>query len=267
MTSAIIQMDPGAESRWASYLDEVRQALSPLSDSDLDDIIEELESHLRSDLDDDKTLLSEEDVTAVIDRLGSPRNMAEAYGIASPQRDAVSSLDLSLLFTSLILLVIGTFVPVSQIVLIPVGVVLARTAMQKPEVMASSYRFLGYPALGVGYLTLLVLALLWPLIPVLPIAATGGLLPQLLPEVGAAMERESGSYWIAVWLLTAIIVGLWWLLLSRLVAARASFLNHLFQPFTPKDGYSITAIRRTLRFAATLLVIAAVAILALLGIF
>ena len=267
MSSGTVRLDRQAELRWHAYLDEIRQTLSSLPTMELEDIIEELESHLSSDVDANSTSLSERDVAAVIDRLGSPRQMAEAYGISATDGEALQSLDLSLLFGSLILLLTGAFIPVVQIALLPCAMVLARIALQKPEVMASPYRYLGYPALLIGFLTLVVVVLLWPLIPVLPIAATGGLLTQLLPEVTVALERESGDYWIGVWSLAVIVVGLWWLLLRHLLTTREAFLNRLFQPFTSAGGYPISATRRALLLGGLFLIVAAFSINFLLRLF
>jgi len=249
-------MDQQAELRWSSYLDEIRGVLSPLPLNELEDIIEELESHLSSEVDSNETRLCEADIEIVIQRLGLPQHMAEAYGIEPPNEE-ISTLDLSLLFTSLLLFIVGTLIPVMEIALLPAGAVLARICLMRPTVLASPYRFLGYPALLAGYTALILLSLLWPLIPVLPLAATGGLLHQVIPEAAITMERDSSGYWIGIWCLAAICTGLWWQFLQRLLSQREALLQRLFQPFIPVNGFPVARTRLIMRWAGLALIILA----------
>jgi len=75
---------------------------------------------------------------------------------------------------------------------------------------------------------------------VLPIAATGGFLPQWLIEEGAQLEPGSSEYWLRVWLFAAMCTGLWWLILSRLLRNQAERLKHLFYPFLQSSSFTYT---------------------------
>lgn len=260
MTRATITMNRQAELRWSTYLEEIRLALQPLPQQEIEDIVEELESHLCSDVDTQGSRLSEQDIAALIARLGSPRHMAEAYGIQAPSEQPIAALDLALLFASLLLLLVSLLIPGVGPLLLIAGAVLARTAMQKSTVMSSPYRYLGYPVLVVAYMVLAVICLLWPLMPVLPVAATGGLLSTLYPESATSMAKDSGQYWNTVWSVAAIVTGLWWLLSSVLISSRDNFLQSLLQPFTSRDALPVATLCLVLRWAGAVLAATALAV-------
>lgn len=250
-----------AESRWADYIDEVRSALATLSQEQVEEIVSDLETHLESEetrLADPGQPLGEPEIDAVITRLGEPAALAEAYGIEPVKPGSIDSFSMSMLIASFFLIATAGFFPVMQIALIPGSAVLGRIALSQPGVMQSTYRWAAYPGLAAAYFLLILLTLFWTLIPVLPLAATGGILPQILIEDNASLQAGSVEYWARVSSLAFIVTGMWWLLLSRLLRNSKALLDQVFFPFMQLTRLPISKILVAgglLQIAAAILVI------------
>lgn len=239
------RMHAAANNQWQDYIARVRAELATLNQDQIEEIIRDLEVHIDDELSsivESGQTVGETDITAIISRLGEPAAIAEAYGIEPSKPGAIDSFSVSMLISSLFLIAIIGFFPVMQLALIPGSAVLARIALAQPGVMQSSYRWAAYPGLAVAYSILILLVLFWPLIPVLPLAATGGILPQLLIEENAALQPGSVEYWAKVWSLALIVTGIWWLILIRILRNRKAMLARVFFPFVQIANLSFNKI-------------------------
>lgn len=230
------KLNATAANQWASYIGEVRSALSALNQDQIEEIIDDLETHFE----DEETLLTESgqqigeaEIAAVISRLGDPAAIAEAYGIEPPNPSAIDSVSMGLLLTSFLLIATAGIFPVMLIILAPLSAILARIALVQPDVAQSTYRWAAYPGLVTAYFMVVLLILFWTLIPVLPLAASGGILPQILVEENATFQPGSMAYWVRVWSVAFIATGIWWLVLNRILRNRRSMLEQVFHPFLP----------------------------------
>lgn len=221
------RLNKEAESTWSEYLQQVRIALSSMSQAEVNDVVMELEAHLENEL----TEQTDCDVVALIARLGSPESIAEAYDIDATRTAAPTTLDTSLLLASLLLVVVSPWLALGMIASLPAAALLARIALNHPGVFRSPLRWAGYPALLISYAAIALLLLFWPLLPVLPLAATGGFLSELLSDRGAASNPGSPDYWIQVWSVAIIVCGVWWCLCAKIVDRYKPTLTRLFFPF------------------------------------
>ena len=248
-------LSPAAALIWSDYLEHVRQALSSLTESDQDEVINELEAHLAEETGAGPEPVSESSVQAVMARLGTAQEIAEGYGIAMESPASLGMDSNALIAISLAALSAGLIFPVLEFITIPIAAIASRIALSNHRLRESAYRFAAYPGLLLGYLALLILGLAWPLAIVMPLAATGGFLPQLLQERDLPLLAGTTEYWMLVWAAFVAITALWWLCLAQIIRGSNLQLSKVFFPFVKTQSRAGT---RFLNIGAVILFAAAV---------
>jgi len=228
---------------WHEYLHAVRLALSSLDHDEQEEILDELKNHLVTEAQETEQLVSEAKVRSIIDSLGSPEAIAEGFSVEASGTTKPETLDLVFAYGSLLLFGIGLALPATLVFVLPITAVVSRISLQNQSVRNSPIRWATYPALLTAYTAVVSAVLLWPLIPVLPLAATGGFLQLWLTENTFYFESGSTQYSLLVWSAGFLVTGFWWLVLSRIVKNRVEKVGALFYPF---DFPSSTSINRLL---------------------
>ena len=254
---------------WASYLDDVRRALSDAGagGGDADVVIRDLEDHATQAFADANEPVTLAVMQRLIERLGPAAAIAGAASgggsgapasASAPDPEARRSAAV-LAYGSLAALAAGVLAPAVLAGAVPLAFVLARVAIRFTDNERSTQRRLLYPALAVGSLGIAALLALWPFALVLPLAATGGLARPWLVEHGLRSALGTTPYWLTAWGTAAVAAGLWCAWLRLVARRRPALLSLLFHPFVSAPEH-VSRIRRALRvLAASLMTLAAFA--------
>ena len=224
-------LNPEAKLVWTDYINRVRQALEFLGNDEREEVIGELQNHLEEEVGATLKQASETDVLAVIARLGPPAEIAGEYGNASSP-DATPGLpSMTLIVVSMVSLSVSLIFPILALVFIPIATIASRIALSDSTVSNSAYRFGTYPGIAVGYVAISTVVLVWPLALVMPLAATGGFLPQLLSENNISLSPDETAYWLLVWATFLGVTSIWWIALARILRVSQLQFSRVFLPF------------------------------------
>jgi hypothetical protein len=230
----MINLSDSAKKCLDKYLQQVRTYLRGCKTVDADEVERNVIEHIESEFEGTAAAVSFEELDAVLQKLGSPRQWVPEEEI-SWWRKIILRLrtgpeDWRLAYISFGLLIAGFVILPSFIVLIPASFIVSRAALSEAadtdELKAQ--KWLIYPSLIIVYVSVLLGLLLWPL----------GLLFPLAEELEHT-TRESDvwlgddlHYWRMATSFIIAGLGLWWTILGCLLLKWRRFLQMLFKPFT-----------------------------------
>ncbi len=215
------------------YLQQIRTYLRGCKTVDADEVERNIIEHIESEFVGATATVSFEELDAVLQRLGSPRQWVPEEEL-SWWRKMIFRLrtgpeDWRLAYISFGLLIAGLVILPSFIVLIPASFIVARAALSEAADLdeLKAQKWLIYPSLIIVYSFVLSCLLAWPAL--------------VLPAVAYELERNVRSsypqfaddlrYWIMATSFIIAGLGLWWIILAGLFLKWQSFLQMLFKPF------------------------------------
>lgn len=240
----MIRMTDRAEERVEAYVGRVRSALAFHSDIDADEVARDVRDHVEEALRDRPEPVGEDDVAAVLDRLGSPGRWAPAgevrgwRGVLERIRGGPGDWRLAYLCLAVTVLGLATVpIGVGILLLLP-AFVLARAVVELSEERGETLgarRWLVYPALHVVYAALALLLFAAPAGLWASVFSPGGLVDSFGGGPGTYPEPGTPAYlrWSVGWTLAA--QGAWWCALGGIAAARPGWVRAAFRPFA--DGF------------------------------
>ncbi|MGH7636109.1 MAG: HAAS signaling domain-containing protein [Gemmatimonadaceae bacterium] len=209
---------------WADYLAAVRDALDAAGSEDTDTVIRDFEDHASQAFRGSANPVSEGQMRALIERLGSPEFIATSVARSSrlradaPGQRAGRLADV-LGYASLALLALAILVPSTIPGAVPLAFILARLGVRQERV-GPAQRAISYPALLIGSLGLAGMAALWPPALVIPLAALGGPVQPWLQARGLGDAFGTSEYWGVAWSM-GLLAGAAWCVVLRTLVPRA----------------------------------------------
>ncbi|MDX1624161.1 MAG: hypothetical protein R3199_09280 [Gemmatimonadota bacterium] len=235
----MIRMTDQARERVDGYVANVRRALRPHPEVDADEVASDVRAHIEEALRGSDEPAREDEVIAVLDRLGSPgrwvpeEELGGLHGIIARIRRGPD--DWRLAYLCLGLTVLGILAaPVGGALLLLPAFVLARGALtvadERGEPMHAQ-RWLVYPALVLVYVPVSLVLLLLPVALSPAMFATGGLVEYLdrsYPAPGTPGHFVTSVGW------TVVATGAWWAVLGGIAAVRPGLVRTLLRPFADR---------------------------------
>lgn len=223
----MIHLTTEAEKVRDKYLEKVRMYIGMSKTADADEVLRDVNEHIDRELQNSAQPVSKEDLTAVLDRLGSPRQWVSEEDISWWRKMVLSFRagpeDWRLAYLSFGTLILGT------VLTGPIGLFasfcLSRAAVsisEKEELYAK--RWLIYPSLVMVYLLIAPILLLWPLIPLIGICV---MIEDALLECQSSIIL-GGSIATSI---IALGMAIWWGFLWLLPRRGSNIVKALFKPF------------------------------------
>lgn len=236
----MICMTDRAQDRVDEYLDRVRRALSGHPEVDPDEVVADVRFHIEEFLRERPTPVGEDELTEVLDQLGSPGRWAPAEelggwrGLVARIRRGPDDWRLAYLcFGLTVVAVIAA--PFGGLLLLIPAFVLGRGTFaiaQERDQPLGAQRWLIYPALVAVYVPLAIVILLWPVLGSGAVFSPGGIVDWMqgmwdipFPPHGSSEHLTSSVAW------TAVATGAWWSVVGGIAAARPLWVRRLFLPF------------------------------------
>jgi hypothetical protein len=236
----MIRMTDRAQDRVDEYLDRVRRALSGHPAVDPDEVVADVRSHIEESLRERPAPVGEDELTEVLDQLGSPGRWAPAEELEGWQ-GALARIrrgpdDWRLAYLCLGLTVLAVIAaPFGGLLLLIPAFVLARgtfaIADERDQPLGPK-RWLVYPALVAVYMPLALVMLLWPVLVSGAVFSPGGFMDWMqgmwdipFPSHGSTEHWTSSVAW------TAVATGAWWSVAGGIAAIRPTWVRRLFLPF------------------------------------
>ncbi len=230
----MINLSDSAKKCLDKYLQQIRTYLRGCKTVDADEVKRNIIEHIESEFEGTTATVSFEELDAVLQRLGSPRQWVPEEEL-SWWRKMIFRLrtgpeDWRLAYISFGLLVVGFLILPSSIVLIPASFIAARAALAEaadPNELKSQ-KWLIYPSLIIVYSFVLFWLLAWPAFALTTAAYewehnVRSSYPQFADDL---------RYWIMATSFIIAGLGLWWIILGGLLLKWQSFLQVLFKPFS-----------------------------------
>lgn len=240
----MIRLTDRGQERLDEYLGRVRRALSGYAEVDPDEVMADVRSHVEEALRERPAPVGEDDVSAVLERLGSPGRWAPAEERRG-WRGALARVrrgpdDWRLAYLCFGLTVVGVIAtPFGGLLLLFPAFVLARGTLalgEERDQPLHAQRWLVYPALFAIYAPLAAVILLWPMLGSSAVFSPGGLVDWLqgmwrfpFPPHGTPEHWTHAMAW------TAVATGAWWSVAGGIAAVRPAWVRRLFLPFA--DGF------------------------------
>ena len=236
----MIRLTDRGQERLDAYLGRVRRVLSGHAEVDPDEVVADVRSHVEEALRERPLPVGEDDVEAVLDRLGSPGRWVPA-GERRGWRGALERIrrgpdDWRLAYLCFGLTVVAVLAaPFGGLLLLLPAFVLARgtlTLAEEREQLPAAHRWLVYPTLIAVYVPLAALILLWPVLGSPAVFSPGGIVDWLQQTRGISFPAHgTPEHWIhsAAW--TAVATGAWWSVAGSVAAIRPRWVRRLFAPF------------------------------------
>lgn len=229
----MINLSDNAKKCLDKYLQQIRTYLRGCRTVDADEVERNVLDHIESEFESSTAAVSFEDLDAVLQRLGSPRQWIPEEELPwwrkTILRLRTGPEDWRLAYISFGLLILGCLILPASFVLIPAGFIVARAALSEAadpgELKAQ--RWLIYPSLIIVYSFVLFWLLTWPAF-TLAIAAY-----ELEHSVRSISPKFTDDlpYWIMATSFIVAGLGLWWIILGGLLLKWWTFLRILFKPF------------------------------------
>lgn len=233
----MINLSDSAKKCLDKYLQQVRNHLRGCKKVDADEVERNVIEHIESEFESATAAVSFEELDAVLQRLGSPRQWIPEDQIPWWRKTILrlrnGPEDWRLAYLSFGLLVVGFMLPLSLPILILASFVVSRAALSANNyrIEVKAQKWLIYPSLIIVYVSVLLGLLLWPLGLLFPLAEE---LEHTIRESNVR-SRDLG-YDLPYWrMATSFIIaglGLWWIILGGLLLKWRRFLQMLFKPFT-----------------------------------
>ena len=229
----MITLSKSAKKSLDDYLRQMRTYLRGCKTVDADEVERNVVEHIESEFESATAAVSFEELDAVLQRLGSPRQWIPEEEIPwwrkTILRLRTGPEDWRLAYISFGLLIAGFIILPSFIVLLPASFIIARAALSETgdpgELKAQ--RWLIYPSLIIVYVTVLLSLFFWPLglLPTVPIE-----LEHTIRESRARFADDT-RYWIMAISFIIAGFGLWLIILGGMLLKWMRFLQLLFKPF------------------------------------
>lgn len=239
----MIRMTDLATERVETYLDRVRRALAGRREVDADEVVADVRFHIEEALRERPDPVGEDDVAAVLDRLGSPGRWGPGEDVGG-WRGTLARIrrgpdDWRLAYLCVGLTAVAVLAaPFGGLLLLLPAFVLARGTLalaEEREQPLGAQRWLVYPALVAVYLPLAALLLLLPVLASPAVFSPGGLIDWLggmwdipFPAHGTPEHWTRSAAW------TAVATGAWWSVLGGIAAVRPAWIRRLFLPFAER---------------------------------
>lgn len=236
----MIRLTDQGQDRLDEYLGRVRRALSGHPEIDHEEVVADVQSHVEEALRERPAPVGEDDVTAVLDRLGAPGRWAPAEerrgwrGTLARIRGGPDDWRLAYLCFGLTLVALIAM-PFGGILLLIPAFVLARGTLalaEERDQPLEAQRWLVYPVLVAVYVPLAAVILLWPVLVSPAVFSPGGLIDFLqgmwripFPPHGSPEHWTRSAAW------TAVATGAWWSVVGGTAAIRPVLVRRLFLPF------------------------------------
>jgi len=229
----MINLSDSAKKCLDKYLQQVRTYLRGCKTVDADEVERNVIEHIESEFEGAMAAVSFEELDAVLQRLGSPRQWIPEEELPwwrkTIFRLRTSPEDWRLAYISFGLLIAGFVILPSFIVLIPASFIVSRAALSEvgdPHELKAQ-RWLIYPSLIIVYSFVLFWLLAWPAFALATAAY------ELEHNVRSSYPQfgDDLHYWIMA---TSFIIagfGLWLIILGGLLLKWRRFLQMLFKPF------------------------------------
>lgn len=236
----MIRLTDRGQERLDEYLARVRRALSGHPEIDHEEVVADVRSHIEEAIRERPAPVGEDDVTAVLDRLGSPGRWAPIEerrgwrGTLARIRRGPDDWRLAYLCFGLTVVALIA-APFGGLLLLIPAFVLARGTLalaEERDQTLQAQRWLVYPALVAAYLPLAILLLLWPVLASSAVFSPGGLVDWMqgmwsipFPPHGSPEHWTHAAAW------TAVATGAWWSVVGGVAAVRPTWVRRLFLPF------------------------------------
>ncbi|MHC4756864.1 MAG: HAAS signaling domain-containing protein [Planctomycetota bacterium] len=233
----MINLSNSAKKCLDKYLQQVRTYLRGCKTVDADEVERNVIEHIESEFATATAAVSFEELDAVLQRLGSPRQWVPEDQIPWWRKTILrlrsGPEDWRLAYISFGLLIAGFIILPSFIVLIPASFIVARAALSETEDTGElkAQKWLIYPSLIIVYLVLLCPFLALPLLRLIMLAHVWEHTIRASYNIG-----DDTPYWLAICSIFVVSIGLWWLILGVVSLARPNIPKVLFRPFA--DGFN-----------------------------
>lgn len=229
----MINLSDNAKKRLGKYVQQIRAYLRGCKTVDANEVERNVMEHIESEFEGATAAVSLQELDAVLNRLGSPRQWIPEEELAwwrkTIFRLRTGPEDWRLAYISFGLLILGCLILPASFVLIPASFIVARALLSETtdaeELKAQ--RWLIYPSLIIVYSFVLFWLLAWPAF-ALAIAAY-----EWEHNVRSSYFQlgDDLHYWIMATSFVIAGLGLWGIVLGTLLLKWRSFLQVLFKPF------------------------------------
>ena len=240
----MIRLTDRGQERLDEYLARVRRALLGYAEVDPDEVTADVRAHVEEALRERPAPVGEDDIAAVLERLGNPGRWAPAEQRRG-WRGALARIrrgpdDWRLAYLCLGLTAVAVIAaPFGGLLLLLPAFVLARGALslaEEHDQSSEGQRWLVYPALVAVYVPLAAVILLWPVLASSAVFSPGGLVDWLqqmwaipFPPHGTPEHWSRSAAW------TTVANGAWWSIAGGVAAVCPRWVRQLFLPFA--DGF------------------------------
>jgi len=238
----MINFTEKAKKNLDKYLQEVRSSLVNYTSVDINEIQRDIIEHVEREFDSTTKPISLEELKAVLKRLGNPRQWIPEEELSWYQkvllRLKTGPEDWRLAYISFALLLLSFCIhrPLSYILFFSsflVSRAIVSEVSQHRETLGAQKWFI-YPSLILIYIPIFLIMILWPVIPLLILAADGrSFWPSAYQAWLNITNAPYGSekYDITWVFIIAAFVGCWWLILSCIILKLPGLLQSAFRPF------------------------------------
>ena len=229
----MITLSENAKKSLEDYLRQARAYLRGSKSVDADEVEQNITEHIENELEGAAEPVSCDVLDAVLKKLGKPQQwvpMEELswwWRIIFRLRSGPE--DWRLAYISFGLLILGFLILPSFIILIPASFIVSRAALSVADdnKIPGAQKWLIYPPLIIVYVFVLCVLLTWPLGILIPLAE------EFEHSIRARYVRfaDDLDYWIMATSFIIAGLGLWWIILGRLLLKWWALLQMIFKPF------------------------------------
>ena len=215
------------------YLKKIRTYLQGCKTVDAEEVERNIVEHIESEFENTTVIISSQELNAVLQKLGSPRQWIPEEEISWWKnlvlRFHSGPEDWRLAYISLAFLIIGFLVFPVFIVFIPASFIVARAALSEatdPEELKSQ-KWLIYPPLLLIYLFVLFWLLTGPAF------ALAALICEWQNNICNSYPQftNEANFWILTTSFVLTFLGIWWLILGIALIKLRIYIPVLFKPF------------------------------------
>jgi hypothetical protein len=229
----MITLSENAQKSLQDYLRQARSYLRGTKSVDTNEVEQNITEYIEKELEGASEPVSRDVLDVVLKKLGRPQQWVPEeelpwwWRIIFRLRSGPE--DWRLAYISFCLLILGFLIIPSFIILIPASFIVSRATLSVVEEhkIPNPQKWLIYPSLIIVYVFVLSALLTWPLAILIPLAE------EFESSIRARYFRfaDDLSYWIMATTFITAGLGLWWILLGRLLLKWWDLLQMLFKPF------------------------------------